>query len=445
LDNPSKNIRFGLIVFIALVVFCIAQLAWWVIFQIDQSSEQFQNQISAREQRIELVSRTVNNEFSRIVNQVNFFIATQSNPDILNRHLELILENPAVLGYSFATGKNQEILSGKIDSTYYAAIGNEITLYFDKQYVADLFKPNAGEFLIDFSVQRDGRNGIWVDRNSMTISPQTIEHLKDESGRAVKMFASEGTIFFFIMILGAYLIYRALQKSEELKARQTNFIHAVTHEFKTPLTSIRLYLETVQSGKIDDSRKNEIYGKMIEDCDRLDAMVDDVLDAGRFDSNKLRMELFELNLSNELGEYIDNLENYIRRQNGILNREIENGIRIRGNTVELSRVIKILVENALKYSPPNKRVIDVKLTSRNNRAVITVSDRGFGIENSELKNIFDRFYRISNSNTETIKGTGLGLFIAARIIKAHGGTITAQSAGIDQGSTFIMELPMVTE
>jgi len=97
LDNPSKNIRFGLIVFIALVVFCIAQLAWWVIFQIDQSSEQF---------------------------QVNFFIATQSNPDILNRHLELILENPAVLGYSFATGKNQKILSGKIDSTYYVFVCN---------------------------------------------------------------------------------------------------------------------------------------------------------------------------------------------------------------------------------------------------------------------------------------------------------------------------------
>ncbi len=445
MNNSSKNIKFGFIIFIVLVVFCVAQLTWWVIFQIDQSSRQYKNQVNARKQRIELASKTANNEFSRAVNQVNFFIATQSDPDMLNRHLELILEDPAILGYSFFIDENQKFTAGKIDSTYYAAIGSGLTLYFSRQYVVDLFNADADEFLIDFSDQQSGRNGIWVDKNSITISPQTIEYLKDESGRAVKMFASEGTIFLFIMILGAYLIYRALQKSEEFKTNQTNFMHAVTHELKTPLTSIRLYLETLQSGNIDNSRTDEIYGKMIEDCDRLDDMVDDVLDASRLDSIKFKIELSESNLSSDLDDYLSNFDNYVRQQNGVLNRNIENGIKIRANCIELNRVMKVLIENGLKYSPPDRRVIDVKLTSLNNRAVITVSDRGFGIENTELKNIFDRFYRISNSYTETIKGTGLGLFIAARIIKAHGGTIKAQSAGIEQGSKFTIELPMVTK
>lgn len=445
MNNSSKNIKFGFIIFIVLVVFCIAQLTWWVIFQIDQSSRQYKNQINAREQRIELASKTANNEFSRIVNQVNFFIATQSDSDMLNRYLELISKGPAILGYSYFTDENQKFMAGKIDSTYYATIGNGLTLYFNRQYVVDLFNSDAEEFLIDFSDQRSGRNGIWVDKNSITISPQTIEYLKDESGRAVKMFASEGTIFLFIMILGAYLIYRALQKSEEFKTHQTNFMHAVTHELKTPLTSIRLYLETLQSGNIDNFKTDEIYGKMIEDCDRLDDMVDDVLDASRLDSIKFKIELSESNLSSDLDDYLNNFENYVRQQNGVLNRNIENGIKIRANCIELNRVMKVLIENGLKYSPPDRRVIDVKLTSLNNRAVITVSDRGFGIENTELKNIFDRFYRISNGNTETIKGTGLGLFIAARIIKAHGGTIKVQSAGIEQGSTFTIELPMVTK
>lgn len=222
-------------------------------------------------------------------------------------------------------------------------------------------------------------------------------------------------------------------------------MHAMTHELKTPLTSIRLYLETLQSGKISSSKTDEIYNKMIADCDRLDEMVDDVLGASRLDSINSKMDLSEIDLSNNLNDFLDGFENNIRQQNGVLKREIDNGVIIRANSDELNRAIKTVIENGLKYSPPDRKNLEVKLTDHKNHASITITDSGFGIKSGELKNIFDRFYRISNSKTETIKGTGLGLFIAAQIIKAHHGTIKAQSAGLDKGTTFIIELPMVTK
>ncbi len=445
MDNSSKNIKFGFIVFVALVIFCIAQLTWWVVFQIDRSSKHFEYQLKTREQKLDLVAKIANSEFSRIVHQVNYFKATHADPVSLNKYLELILEEQAVAGYSFKISEDNKIIAGESNFTFHTPIGDRIAIFFSKQYVIDLFGENAADFEIDFSGWKSGENKVWVDRNRISIAPETTERLKSNSDRVVKMFVSEGSIFFIIMILGAYLIYRALKKSEELKTNQTNFMNAVTHELKTPLTSIRLYLETLQNADINKSKIGSIYSNMIGDCDRLDGMVNNVLEASRLDSSEFRIELSFSNLSDDINNYLDNFDNYIRQQNGRIIRDIKTGIYIMSNFSELNRVIGLLVENGLKYSPPDRRIINLKLENIKNNARLTISDNGFGIENDEIDNIFKRFYRINNNDTRVIKGTGLGLFIAEQIIKAHHGTIKAQSAGIDKGTSFIIELPMVTK
>ncbi|MCP4704046.1 MAG: HAMP domain-containing histidine kinase [candidate division Zixibacteria bacterium] len=445
MNSSSKNIKFGFIVFIVLVVFCIVQLTWWVIFQISQSARQYDNQIDTREQKIELVAQLANNAFCQATDNARAIASAQIEPNKMKRLLEPVSNNPAVLGYRCTMSSGHKISSGEIDSTFYTELENGISLYFDKQFVVDLLAPNTEDFETDFSIKRNGQYGIWIDENSIKISNETINRLKSDSNRAVKMFTSEGTIFLLVMILGAYLIYRALQRTEELKTRQTNFMHAMTHELKTPLTSIRLYLETLQSGNIDSSKTEVIYSKMIVDCNRLDEMVDDVLGASRLDSIKTKMELSDLNLSNELNDYLNSFDSYINQQNAVLNRKIEDGIIIRANNNELNRAIKVLIENGLKYSPPERKIIDVRLTSQYNRAKIVISDQGIGIENNELNKIFDRFYRITNSDTETIRGTGLGLFMAKQTIKSHNGIIKVQSAGRNKGTTFTVELPMVSK
>lgn len=445
MDNSSKNIKFGFIVFVALIIFCLAQLTWWIIFQIDRSSEHFEYQLRTREQKIDLVAKVANSEFSRIVNQVNYFKATHADPVSLNRYLELILEETAVAGYSFKISEDNEIFIGETNFTYHTPVGNRIAVFFSKQYVIDLFGENASDFAIDYSGWQHGDNEIWVDINKISIASETINRLRSKSDRVVKMFVSEGSIFFIIMILGAYLIYRALKKSEEFKTNQTNFMNAVTHELKTPLTSIRLYLETLQTADINKSKTDDIYSNMIGDCDRLDGMVNNVLEASRLDSSEFKIELSFASLSDDINNYLDNFANYVRQQNGEIIRDIKSGIYVMSNFSELHRVIKLLIENGLKYSPPDQRIINLKLENKNNKARITISDKGFGINNAEIENIFKRFYRIDNNDTKVIKGTGLGLFIAEQIIKAHRGTIKAQSAGKDKGASFIIELPLVTK
>jgi len=445
LQNSSKNIKFGFIVFVALIVFCLAQLTWWIIFQIDRSSEHFEYQLKTREQKIDLVAKIANAEFSRIINQINYFEATHADPAALNRYLELILAETAVAGYSFKISDDNEIIVGESNFTFHTPIGDRIAIFFSKQYVIDLFGENASDIAIDFSGWQSGDNKIWVDKNKISVAPETINRLRSKSDSVVTMFVSEGSIFFIIMIFGAYLIYRALKKSEELKINQTNFMNAVTHELKTPLTAIILYLETLQNANIDSSKTSEIYSNMICDCDRLDGMVNNVLEASRLDSSEFKIELSFTNLSDDINNYLDNFDIYIRQQKGEVSRDIKSGIYVMSNFSELNRVIRLLVENGLKYSPPDHRVINLRLEKIKDKARITIADKGFGIENSEIENIFKRFYRINNNNSRVIKGTGLGLFIAEQIIKAHRGTIKAQSAGHDKGTSFMIELPMVTK
>ncbi len=311
MKSRAKNIRFGFIVFISLVIFCVAQLSWWIVFQIDQSGKDYDNRVALLE------------------------------------------------------------------------------------------------------MQKD-------------FTAEEMNELKDEYKGRIRMFAGEGSIFFIIMIIGAYLIYRTLQKSEELKKQQINFMHAVTHELRTPLTSIRLYLETLQGGNVGKDRIDSVFSKMLSDCDRLDTMIDNVLEAGRLDTNKFEMNLSKTNLSNDLTSYIADIENYIRQQNGVISHKIQSDINVKADYQALSTVIKAIIENGLKYSPADRRIININLKREGKFTFLEISDKGFGIPSSELDNIFDRFYRINNDNTKRVKGTGLGLYIASQIVKAHKGKITVE-------------------
>lgn len=257
------------------------------------------------------------------------------------------------------------------------------------------------------------------------------------------MFASEGSFFILIILFGAFLIYRTLRRSENLKYRQQNFIHSVTHEFRTPLTALRLYLETLQSGQVDSRKSRAIYDKMLDDCRRLDNMIDNVLEAGRSGREDFKLDLTETDLSNDLAEYLKSLESFIKSYKAVLKSEIEPGIHARTDYHALGRALKAVIENAVKYSHPDNRVVEVGLERGRRNAIISIEDYGAGIPPGELKNVFDRFYRIGNDSTRRVKGTGLGLYLVKQTVDAHGGSIEAQSDGIDTGSKFIIKLPLI--
>jgi len=252
-----------------------------------------------------------------------------------------------------------------------------------------------------------------------------------------------GTIFFMVIIAGMVINTIFLVREIRRNEQHDSFINAVTHELKTPVASIRLYLQTLQSRDLDDARRREFYQIMLEDSDRLLNTIEQVLRAGatgsilrrsartRLDLAQLARECVELARTRfHLGP--DALEYVQRTPNAT----------VLGDSDELKAAVWNLIDNAVKYSPtPVKVRVELEELPQQ-RVAIRVTDQGVGISPAELKRIFKRFYRIPASVAVRTKGTGLGLFIVRSVARKHGGRAFAESAGEGRGSTFTLLLPV---
>ncbi|HST09336.1 MAG TPA: HAMP domain-containing sensor histidine kinase, partial [Terriglobales bacterium] len=220
--------------------------------------------------------------------------------------------------------------------------------------------------------------------------------------------------------------------------------NAVTHELKTPIASIRLYLETLQSRAVDDARRREFYSLMLSDTDRLLGTVEQVLKAGQAGQKGAKHQRVDVEFDGLVRECMELVRTRHHLQPDALRYEAtaQNGnhARVYGDLEELRTAVSNLIENAVKYSG-NKVDIAVRVDTSDKNVVLQVRDRGVGIPSEELKRIFKRFYRVSNRSLAHVKGTGLGLFIVRSIARKHGGKVFAESAGEGQGTTVTLELP----
>lgn len=251
-----------------------------------------------------------------------------------------------------------------------------------------------------------------------------------------------GVIFFAIIITGLILntifLLREMRRNEQHDA----FLNAVTHELKTPIASIKLYLETLRSRDLAPEKRQEFYDIMLADNERLLGTVEQVLQASRAREKQRQMNLAEVDLAGALHETIQT----VRAQQHLDESAIRftapaEKITVLGDRGELQTAVTNLLDNAVKYSPSGPR-ISVRLTSRGSEAEIYVRDNGVGIARADLKRVFKRFYRVHNRRVEA-KGTGLGLPIVRSIVERHGGEITVQSRGEDKGATFVIRLPRI--
>jgi len=444
--DSSNGIRFGLYVFIFLIVFSVAQLSWWIIFQLDLNRQISQYRLDLLHVKAASIADRVNHDFQRLADIAAYAHRASGHDTAQFRNcLNNLLSDTILIGYQVSSGPGYSGLAGgRVDSTFYYQVAPGITIYFDPAYPNQLIDGHPSELLFSRPGQSGGAKMSWVTAAMFQIAPEVVAKIENEARRGSKMFIFEGGFFMLVVLLGAYLIYRTLQRSEDLKTRQANFIQSVTHEFRTPLTSLRLYLETLESGKLDPAQSDKLFGKMLDDCDRLDSMVDNVLEAGHFGREKYELTLTDADLSQDLQEYLDSLAPYITRQHASLHTHIEDNILIKSDYHGLGRAVRAVVDNALKYSPPDRRDITVALAGEGKKAVITITDKGYGIPAAEQGKVFDRFYRISDAGRRSVKGTGLGLYLVRHIIEAHGGLIEVRSKGAEQGATFIIKLPRVT-
>ncbi|MBN1212908.1 MAG: HAMP domain-containing histidine kinase [candidate division Zixibacteria bacterium] len=444
--KEKDPIRFAFIIFMVLVVFSVGQLTWWIIFQIDTGRKQKQYQLDIIDQEIAYLAHHINRDFQSFVDIASLAHGSLAGqPAELKKFYDNLLDNPVVAGYRIMDADGRILYQGGvIDSTFYVVIGTNARLFFDRAYPEKIIKTHKAE--LDFKVAgfHDGREIPWVAESMLSIPPDVETQLEKESRRHIVMFVSEGGFFMLLVLFGAYLIYRTLQRSEDLKSRQQNFIQAVTHEFRTPLTSMRLYLETLASGKVSSEKTGDLFPKMLEDCDRLDRLVDNVLQASLYNQDDYRLNLAETDLAEDVNDYLNSMVPFIERHNGELYRELEPGLRVKTDYQSLGRAVAALVDNALKYSPTEKRRLEVTLRKNADRAELSVADIGAGIPSGEQDRIFERFYRVGNETTRSVKGTGLGLYLVRQIVEAHRGEVEVSSDGAGQGSVFTIKLPMVS-
>lgn len=259
----------------------------------------------------------------------------------------------------------------------------------------------------------------------------------------------EGILLFFGVLLVAMIIagivlnttflVREIRRNEEHDA----FINAVTHELKTPVASIRLYLETLQTRDVDENRRKEFYRIMVADSDRLLGTIEQVLRTGRL---RGRVPLTSKNPI-DLGILIQDCVVRARALHSLDQQAIafEPGpsIRIAGDAEEIRAAISNLLENAIKYSAGIVNVSVTTATTDEKYVEVRVKDTGPGIPKNELKRIFRRFYRVPGPVAGRIAGTGLGLFIVRSVAKRHRGRAWAESEGPGCGSTFCMEFPIL--
>jgi two-component system, OmpR family, sensor histidine kinase SenX3 len=254
-----------------------------------------------------------------------------------------------------------------------------------------------------------------------------------------------GIIFFGLLIVGltvnTIFLVREIRRNEQ----QDSFLNAVTHELKTPIASIRLYLETLASRSLDEAKRDEFYRIMLEDTDRLLGTVEQVLKAGEVRYGSTRKNWQEVQFSAIVCDVLAlaRLRQNLSPETLRFGTRPPDEITVMGNPEELRTAIFNLLDNAIKYSGGEKDIVVDLLTPNIDSVLLRVHDQGVGIPRKELKRIFKRFYRASNSKTDQVKGTGLGLFIVRSIARRYGGDAYAESEGEGRGSTFTIRLPRV--
>jgi len=255
-----------------------------------------------------------------------------------------------------------------------------------------------------------------------------------------------GIVFFVLLIFGLVLnttfLIREIRRNEQHDA----FINAVTHELKTPIASIRLYLETLKTRDVNEDQRREFYNIMLADSDRLLHTVEQVLRAGRTGHKRPRLPNSVIDVSEMVRECLELTRvRYGLNETALIYSESPEAgaVKVSGDVEELRAAFSNLLDNAVKYSAGEVLVSVSVAALDNKRVAVRVSDKGIGIQSAQLKRIFKRFYRVPGRFMARVKGTGLGLFIVHSVVTKHGGRVFAESGGLGHGSTFTVHLPRV--
>lgn len=244
-----------------------------------------------------------------------------------------------------------------------------------------------------------------------------VKHVPDRMG----MVIGEGLFFILIFILGVIKLKNYFKKEFINHQQQQNFLLAVTHELKSPLASVKLYLQTILKRDLDKEKQHMFLSNSLKDIERLDYLVENVLLATKLENRSFNLPKEDFNVSELVTDVMDRLQKNACKTE-ILKAHIDEDLILHADKFAITNVVVNLIENAIKYSPPCAN-IEVTLRALNNQLLFSVADHGIGISDEEKKRIFNKFYRVGNESTRKTKGTGLGLYIVKTVLQKHDASI----------------------
>ena len=268
------------------------------------------------------------------------------------------------------------------------------------------------------------------------VSATALEAFKQRQTRYLRMFAFEVPFFLLVMLGGLLMIWKSMQTDFELRRRQENFLMAATHEFRTPITSLRLLVETAQYRELPRDKQLEVLERMNREVERLQDVSERVLATARLEQGLGVQQLTINNWSDVLFEYLQKQRLNLEKRGVILHLDITSDVLVALDSAAFEIVLSNLLENAMKYSPNPEKPIFIRLETKGAFALLSLEDRGIGIAASEIPHIFDQFYRVGQEMTRVAKGLGLGLYLVRGIVGLMHGSVRCEPLVV--GTRFVL-------
>jgi signal transduction histidine kinase len=285
--------------------------------------------------------------------------------------------------------------------------------------------------------------GIAVNEKRASLSPEVDAVLMSEEHRRIKQYAWEGGFFLLALAVCNGVIFRALRAEARVRQEQDNFLALVSHQFKTPLASLQLSLETMALRPLSPDQSRTLIDRMLSDLARMEAMVTQILESNRLERGRIDLKIEPLELSGAVGRVVAHLDERATKEKINITADIARGIYVMADPLALDVVVRNLLENAIAaVTPVGGGTISLTARRLDGEVELSVRDTGVGFRPADGARLFEKFTRLHPGGGSSYFGTGLGLYIVRRLMQLAGGRVTAHSEGVGQGAQFTLAWPV---
>lgn len=285
--------------------------------------------------------------------------------------------------------------------------------------------------------------GIAIEARKASLSPKVDQTLLSEEHRRINQYAWEGGFFLLALAVCNGVIFRALRAEARVRQEQDNFLALVSHQFKTPLASLQLSLETMALRPLSAEQSRTLIDRMLADLARMTAMVTQILESNRLERGRIDLRIEPIELGGAVGRVVSHLDERAAREKITISADIARGTYVMADPLALDVVVRNLLENAIAaVAPVGGGAISLTARQLNGEVELSVRDTGVGFRPADGARLFEKFTRLHPGGGSSYFGTGLGLYIVRRLMQLGGGHVTAHSEGVGQGAQFVLAWPV---